>query len=561
MLKLKIHDTVETIIGKFTLQLVDEDSIDACCKNVGKVPTKKGIYFWFIPNEAYDALSKYVTISPVIPLYQRAVNGVVYDLVYIGTAGTGKSGNSNLNERLKWHLCTKHNEGAICSGALSTLRAGLGALLADDLIEPNTETEVSDFMRRYMKVYWIAYGDTDKDAIDYDESKLIFEIRPLLNIKGNPNTNNVYRGRRKSIIKKSQSRIGCQKTGGLLLRDAMTTKFHNMSPNIQACLNERANAPGNLKPMIFSSILDLYNDGQTIITARNVREKCLNNFANTPWGGRLPAICNAMRDACNCGATIISEDRDHLDFTISFDKINGQEKHEIGSSQKSNFQPPTPPAKKQQHVSNKSLSHNEVYLITCSNEKKHVGGVPSHLQALSFNDSLENSRQHLIDQYLGANNKLDWNHCLPAHERYIGRTLYSIEVRNAINNNPDKVLIVSALFGIIKPNDLIPDYDLKMDGTLNNIIIYQFWSGKQNPVEDCTLNNVLTTIKSTSSETVFINLLSKAYQKAFCGFIDGVHPPQLNFIPNLVSPPNADEVNFYQRMLQWRKGYLTRRLH
>ena len=204
---------------KLNEMLIDEKSIDACCKNVAEVPLKKGIYFWFMPNEAYAKLSKYVAILPIVPVYQKVINGIVHDLVYIGTAGTGKNGNSNLNERLKWHLCTKHSESAVCSGTLSTLRAGLGALLADDLILPNTEAEVNDFMCTYMKVYWITYGDHDKDAIDSDESKLIIELRPLLNLDHNPNARVTaqlnptrrYKILRSRIIKDTKLRLGCHK--------------------------------------------------------------------------------------------------------------------------------------------------------------------------------------------------------------------------------------------------------------------------------------------------------------------------------------------------------------
>lgn len=187
----------------------------ATCNEVTKVPKKKGIYFWFMPKTAYTALSKYVSVSQMDKVCEMEIEGVLYDLVYLGTAGTGKSGSSNLYERLKWHLCTKHTKSAVCSGTLSTLRAGLGALLADDLIEPNTEAEVNDFMCKYMKVYWIAYGDNDKDAIDDDESKLIEKLRPLLNIKNNPNaavTGNatyIYKQRRTLVYDFTRNRIKC----------------------------------------------------------------------------------------------------------------------------------------------------------------------------------------------------------------------------------------------------------------------------------------------------------------------------------------------------------------
>lgn len=194
---------------KLDEMLIGKNCIDACCSNVAEVPFKKGIYFWFMPSEAYNKLSKYVAILPTVPVYQKVIKGILHDLVYIGTAGTGKNGNSNLNERLKWHICTKHSESAIRSGTLSTLRAGLGALLADDLILPNTETEVNKFMCDYMKLCWVAYGDNDNKAINNDEFILISELLPLLNIKNNPYKNRVYGDRRRSIIRNSKGRLDC----------------------------------------------------------------------------------------------------------------------------------------------------------------------------------------------------------------------------------------------------------------------------------------------------------------------------------------------------------------
>ena len=146
----------------------------------------KGIYFWFMHPDGYRALSNYVTIKPIEPKCTKDIDGIKYDLVYLGTAGTGKKGKSNLNERFEWHINQNHIESNICHGTLSTLRAGLGALLSYDLILPNNENEVNDFMKDYVKVFWIEYSD-DKSLIESDEKILIKGIKPLLNLKNNPN--------------------------------------------------------------------------------------------------------------------------------------------------------------------------------------------------------------------------------------------------------------------------------------------------------------------------------------------------------------------------------------
>ena len=65
------------------------------------------------------------------------------------------------------------------SGTLSTLRQGIGSLLSDDLIIPDTETKVNNFLRNHLKVYWIEYPN-NMQLIDNDEDILIKGLKPLL---------------------------------------------------------------------------------------------------------------------------------------------------------------------------------------------------------------------------------------------------------------------------------------------------------------------------------------------------------------------------------------------
>lgn len=185
--------------------------------HVDEIPNvkSKGIYFWFMRTDGYKALSNYVNIKPIEPKYTRDIEEVYYDLVYIGTSGTGKQGNSTIYDRLKWHVNQSHGNGEIGHGTLSTFRAGLGALLADDLIIPNTEKEVNAFMKEFMIVFWIEYPD-DKSLIDTDEEKLITTIKPLINLKSNPNAKStslvnstkLYKSRRKLVYDNSKRRLG-----------------------------------------------------------------------------------------------------------------------------------------------------------------------------------------------------------------------------------------------------------------------------------------------------------------------------------------------------------------
>lgn len=75
-----------------------------------------------------------------------------------------------------------------------------------------------------------------------------------------------------------------------------------------------------LKPIILEAILEIYNAGNQRISARMVKEKCIKIDSSIPWSGRLPAICNAMRNSNLGGEKIAGEDRDFMHFTIEFPK-------------------------------------------------------------------------------------------------------------------------------------------------------------------------------------------------------------------------------------------------
>ena len=197
-------------------KLNDKNRIKACSDNLDKVPKTKGIYFWFMKKEGYETLSQFMNFSPLPNTYSRPINNETYDLVYLGTAGTGKEGNSNLQERLQWHIEQKHRESAINqkNSALSTLRTGMGALLADDLILPNTEKLINSFFQKHMLVYWTSYSGNKKE-IDSEEKAIIKALNPIFNLKNNPNAlanspinvTKLYKCRRKLVEQNTKFRL------------------------------------------------------------------------------------------------------------------------------------------------------------------------------------------------------------------------------------------------------------------------------------------------------------------------------------------------------------------
>ncbi len=185
---------------------------------VNTMPIKKGIYFWFMTRDGYNELSNYVKMSPINSQYSKEINGVKYDLVYLGTSGTGKQGKSNLQKRLFWHINDKHTQNSVCYGTLSTLRAGLGALLRNELIGSDTEDTINEFMKHKMVLFWITYDENEESMIDRNEKTLIQTLKPLLNIKNNSNarahtTENAtrdYKLRRTKVYSDSRNQINCK---------------------------------------------------------------------------------------------------------------------------------------------------------------------------------------------------------------------------------------------------------------------------------------------------------------------------------------------------------------
>ena len=83
-------------------------------------------------------------------------------------------------------------------------------------------------------------------------------------------------------------------------------------------------ATGKLQPQILKAIDSLVKNGLHEITATMVRDTCASINPSINWSGRLPAICNGMRNTSSCGSIIISDDRDFGGFTIGFETVETQ---------------------------------------------------------------------------------------------------------------------------------------------------------------------------------------------------------------------------------------------
>lgn len=558
----------------------------------------KGIYFWYMQVTGYEALSKFIRVSQIESVQLRKIDSENYHLVYIGTAGMGKNGGSDLFERLKWHIQDKHSNSAICSGALSTLRQGLGALLADDLITPSTEDAVNQFMKSFMRVFWVSYKE-EENSINEDEFTLIQTLRPLLNIRNNPNalanasdnpTKN-YKQRRLRIIGSSRKRLNCGNEQESKMSRGMPSSEINFRYKEQIgsskgkCIEFSVyrnqsiaevvrGIPGLPTGKVNISMFDAANNQRQVFPTWKKtgtgKQNIYTYFSNTGGGDKryklikrymeLNNIDEIIVKVCDANETVSENLEPSLDEAIKeFDVLMSQALDDSKNTSQvvSDFDDQAQNTKEIiKKITTRFINlKSQIYLIPCCAAKEPDGNTVSALQNLSFNELLYSCRKKILTMYNNAGNPpLNWKKCLPAVNRYNG-IVYRPDVQALITANPDKFLIVSALFGIIKPTDLIPDYNLTMTTIFNGNTVADYWRDNYSDCIACILNKVLSTIKRDNPEISFVHLLSNEYQKAFCGFTNNQRPPALNYIPQLVLPPNPVSIDF-DNWGHWKPNYL-----
>ena len=480
-------------------QNLSEQFVNATCENTSKIPNSKGIYFWYLDKAGYSALSRYLTIGPVGNIHTIIEEQIEYHLVYLGTSGTGKKGYYDLNQRLKWHICEKHKEGSICSGFISTLRKGIGSLIADDLILRNTENEINEIFKRYFKIKWIEYSE--ESHIDSDEKILINVLRPLLNIKNNPNaranatansTRN-YKIRRNEITNATLNRLKCfgeneneikkklqpsEKTISyehqVIFRDNNCVEFsvtntqsiaqvirgiYNL-PNGPCCvicfdsLNHNnivyAKANGNGWRKTGTGEQNIYTYFANVDTNRGNEYRWViikNEMILRGIAEITVKVCNVCDD--NLSETYDREETKTQPISIFSNNINDQV----------------------------IINESSAILITCAGSKQKPIFNKSNISELSFPE-LSKYRNKMIEL---TKIQLDWDYTLPAWKLYSGPHSRLYPQVSSINWNKKccDIKILSALFGWIKPWDMIPYYDLKMDSIIphdkEKIIVADIW--------------------------------------------------------------------------------------
>lgn len=511
MRELTTGDDFETIKIWLHTNLKENKSFVPCKEELLNLKSKedsksKGIYFWFMQTDGYEGLNNFVTIQAIEPKFTRIIDNLEYDLVYLGTTGTGKQGKNNFYGRLDWHVTQVHRESTIKQkeSALSTLRTGLGSLLADDLIIPNTETIINDFMKTYMKVFWIEYPD-NKTLINGNEEILISEIKPLLNLKQNSNSwkialdnpTKLYKSRRNLIENNTKKRLGFySKLDNLIIKSEIEgSKSNNKSSFINEHKFElnneeyiltyhdkpRLTKNGNeqkVKPLLIEYItkndlpVQLVNSkGNDEVTYTIVR-KVLEHFSDNTI--KIQTASNSIKLDITTPIKISPKNTNQKDSTqnscidgkideklilLDWEELKNNKTPKlliIGCCDAKSYQPNNLPNGKYVNCNfGDSLiklrkSRLEFYKElpdSYFNKKKRNGELANKTY---FMDSLnENNRREALDVY-GSNRSPFYN---PDMKKLF---------KDKIKNSNLHLLIISGLYGIIKHDDYINDYHLEI---------------------------------------------------------------------------------------------------
>ncbi len=255
--------------------------------------------------------------------------------------------------------------------------------------------------------------------------------------------------------------------------------------NINCINNQIAIANGVLQPIILQAIKNIYLMGNHQMTASMIRNQCILIDNNKPWGGRLPAICNAMRNAIQCGGRIIGEDRDFNDFTIAFDgngnnlemktPIKTKPKVDSKPKDKSNYLS-KPPYDSEIEMKKLNLSKNFKVVMICAGgkhnsffkayPKENFINKPKlsneHHPDDKMNDKKTSWRDYLIKNQSDTNLKKAFDLYNPTKTKY--PNIYI----NLFNRYKSNFFILSAGWGLVNSDYRLPNYNITFSSSSKN---------------------------------------------------------------------------------------------
>ena len=558
----KLHESENhiSITAWLNENLEDKKSIKGCCQEVKKVPKTKGIYFWFMKSDGYKVLSKYITINPIEPRYTKKIDGVQYDLVYLGTAGVRNNANGlnsgHLHERLKWHLCDNKSVSALCSGIMSTYRRTIGGLISDDLIANFIQDEIDLFLCENFYIYYLKYPGSFlevKDDVNSDEGILINVIRPVFNLDKNPNAVNQNHvtyliQQRRQLVENSSKNRWCNSENTRIKsykvnKSIDTPKATAILNNNISCVEFIVSRTENIAkvaasiPNLPSGIctIELYsnnrNDVRVYINGKTrkiiVNNRTVSEYFNAidTKNGNIPKwiiVSNEMNQVngiieeitvkvCSVGNDggdniIINKDNNKTKPIKTISKLDVVDEENIDNT------------------NSKNVIKGKFYLIPCSNKKikkEQLEQKEFIMENLEFNNELGKYRIEIIgnlkkseksnnhtrkvnNQKIIIRNDFNFKNTTQANKVYSkGRLFNAAQSINWNVNDIKKVYIISALFGIIRADNYIPLYDFAMTDEIDGKKDYakKYWKKK--------LDGIIK--KLVEDGNVVFNLLSNEY--------------------------------------------------
>jgi len=469
---------------------------------------EKGIYFWFMRPSGYLALSTFVTIKPIEPRYSKIINGELCDLVYLGTAGVKNNSNGinngTLRQRFNWHLIENKNESSVISGIMSTFRRTIIPLFSDDLLLNNEQIKLDELFKKLFSIYYLSYqGDFNQIAntVRNDEGILIDKLRPIFNIKDNENrkieNHLTYKIRQRRILieKSTKLRLGQRidvKMNKEIIGSIKSIKSNKKSP--KSCQFEFNGhnyvLSYNDKPRLFENGVEIQRGISTIL------KKLIDDK-------KLPITYDRSTTTQQFTKNVIRL----YSLTLVNEQIESSIKHE--------------------YIDIKST----IFLIPCSSKKLKdidLENKPFEWSNLAFANELTEYRKNVFELVSNANSherwknkikidvnkKIDFTKTRPAHEIYSpGRLFGAAESINWCNNKNEKVYIISALFGLIRSDNYIPNYDFALGDLINNVET-NYWYNKLDALiekllgDECQIVSLLSNNYSNILNHTILNQLS-----------------------------------------------------
>lgn len=172
-----------------------------------KIPTGIGYYKWYATIDDLKLLLGKLGLSfESIPANQWDIENGLY-CIYLGIAPT------SLRQRLNWHVNDKHTLSSVKSGALSTLRQSLSAVL---FLDESNEKGTNNFIDK-LTIHYYHYdnlglkSEENKEFIENEETKLINEHLYILNGAKN---HNQFKSKRLRSLRITGKANGIKKLGG-----------------------------------------------------------------------------------------------------------------------------------------------------------------------------------------------------------------------------------------------------------------------------------------------------------------------------------------------------------